>query len=151
MYHSQLFMTKPPAGASLLFSALADSSRVTQRKNGSFQMEMKDVESINWFTDRPQRSEGSWKPKKLVKQWDKYFADNEPNAQTTFRLNEIPGNQVFANFEMFRPKTSSDNSLKFKVKPISKNSKEKLANLVGKELDIVSLFIDYCAELHFLF
>lgn len=60
-------MTKPPAGSSLLFGAIADSGQIKQRKNGSFQMEMKGVESINWITDRTERAEGTWKPKKLIR------------------------------------------------------------------------------------
>ena len=39
-------MTKPPAGSSLLFGALAESGKIKSRKNGSNQMEMEDVESI---------------------------------------------------------------------------------------------------------
>ena len=112
-------MTKPPAGASLLSSAISTEAFIKERKNGSFQMEMKDVESINWFTERPERADGTWKPKKLVKQWDKYFADSEPNAQTTFRVTGIAGEQGFATFEMFKPKITSKNNLKFKVKPIN--------------------------------
>jgi len=55
-------MTKIPAGASLLFGALADSGRIRQRKNGSDRMILKGVDQINWFTDRPERVEGTWKP-----------------------------------------------------------------------------------------
>ena len=55
-------MTKIPAGASLLFGALADSGRIRQRKNGSYRMILKGVDQINWFTDRPERVEGTWKP-----------------------------------------------------------------------------------------
>ena len=135
-------MAKPPAGSSLLFSAISSDAFIKERKNGSFQMEMMDVESINWFTERPERADGTWKPKKLVKQWDKYFADSEPNAQTTFRVTGIAGEQGFATFEMFKPKITSKNNLKFKVKPINKNGEDSLTDLVGKELDIASLFID---------
>ena len=60
-------MTKPPAGSSLLFGALADSGHVKQRKNGSYRMVLEGVDEINWFTDRPNRAEGSWKPQKLLR------------------------------------------------------------------------------------
>ena len=96
-------MAKPPSGSSLLFGALADSGSIKQRKNGSFQVEMEGVESINWFTDRPERAEGTWKPQNLICKWDQYFADSEPNAQTTFRVAGIAGDQGFATFEMFKP------------------------------------------------
>ena len=133
---------KPPAGASLLFSTIAGEAGIKERKNGSFQMEMEGVESINWFTDHPERAEGTWKPQKLIRQWDKYFADGEPNAQTAFRVTGIAGEQGIATFEIFKPKITTGNNLKFKLKPISQNGKDKLTNLAGKELEIVSLFID---------
>ena len=143
-YHrgiKQSFMTKPPAGASLLFTALADTGRIKQRRNGSFQMEIEDVDSINWFTDRPERAEGTWKPKKLIRQWDKYFADSEPNAQSTFRVGDQLGEQGFANFEMFKPKISGKNML-FKLQPISNSGKDKITALTSKEIASISLFID---------
>ena len=59
-------MTKPPAGSSLLFGALADSGRIKQRKNGSYRMVLKGIDEIDWFTDRPDRVAGEWSPKKLV-------------------------------------------------------------------------------------
>ena len=78
-------MAKPPAGSSLLFGTLADSGQIKQRKNGSYRMVLKGVDEIDWFTDRPQRAEGTWKPQKLLRKWDKYFASSEPNAQAGFR------------------------------------------------------------------
>ena len=51
-------MAKPPAGASLLFGALADSGRIKQRKNDSYQMVLKCVDEIDWFTDRKEVCNG---------------------------------------------------------------------------------------------
>ena len=51
-------MTKPPAGASLLFGALADSGRIKQRKNGSYRMVLKGIDEIDWFTDRKEVCNG---------------------------------------------------------------------------------------------
>ena len=59
-------MTKPPAGSSLLFGALADSGRIKQRENGNYRMVLKGIDEIDWFTDRPDRVAGEWTPKKLV-------------------------------------------------------------------------------------
>ena len=81
-------MTQPPAGSSLLFGALADAGQIKQRKNGSYRMVLKSVDEIDWFTDRPNRVEGTWKPQKLLRRWDKYFATSEPNAQAGFRADE---------------------------------------------------------------
>ena len=39
-------MAKPPAGASLLFGALADSGRIKQRKNGSYRMVLRVLSQL---------------------------------------------------------------------------------------------------------
>ena len=106
---------------------------------GSYRMVLKGVDEIDWFTDRPNRVEGTWKPQKLLRRWDKYFATSEPNAKVTVEDEEQ--RELFT-FEMFKPKITSKSDLKFKVKPLSENGKDKLTDLVGKELDIASLFID---------
>ena len=51
-------MAEPPAGASLLFGALADSGRIKQRKNGSYRMVLKGIDEIDWFTDRKEVCNG---------------------------------------------------------------------------------------------
>ncbi len=58
-------MTKIPAGASLLFGALNDCGRIKQRKIGGYKVILKGVDQINWFTDRPERVEGTWKPRQF--------------------------------------------------------------------------------------
>ena len=57
-------MAKPPADSPLYLRALADSGRIKQRKNGSYRMVLKGIDDIEWFTDRPDRYEGLWKPQK---------------------------------------------------------------------------------------
>ena len=131
-------MAKPPAGSSLLFGALADSGRIKQRKNGSYRMVLKGVDEIDWFTDRPDRVEGTWKPGKLLRKWDKYFASSEPNAQAGFRADE---EQQMATFEMFKPKMKSGKMI-FNVKPLTDSGEDKLTGLQDIELSNISLFID---------
>ena len=94
-------MANPPAGASLLFGALADSGQIKQRKNGSYRMVLKGVDEIDWFTDRPDRYEGLWKPQKLIRRWDKSFATIEPHAQAALEIGE---DWNLMTFEMFKPK-----------------------------------------------
>ena len=94
-------MAQPPAGSSLLFGALADSGLIKQRKIGSYHMVLNGVDEIDWFTDRPDRYEGLWKPQKLLRKWDKYFATSKPNAQAGFKADE---EQEMVTFEMFKPK-----------------------------------------------
>ena len=81
-------MAQPPAGSSVLFGALADSGRIKQRKNGSYRMVLKGVDEVDWFTDRPDRFEGLWKPQKLIRQWDSLFENSDPNAQASFEVGE---------------------------------------------------------------
>ena len=88
VHRLQPFMAQPPAGSSLLFGALADSGQIKQRKNGSYRMVLDGVDEIDWFTDRPNRVEGIWKPQKLLRKWDQYFASSEPNAQAGFKADE---------------------------------------------------------------
>ena len=83
-------MSKPPAGSSLLFGALAESGQINQRKNGSYRMVLNGVNEIDWFTDRPERVEGIWKLQQLLRKWDNLFANSEPNTQATF---EVDGNK----------------------------------------------------------
>ena len=129
---------EPPAGSSLLFGALADSGRIKQRKNGSYRMVLKGVDEIDWFTDRPFRSEGLWKPQKLLRKWDKYFASSEPNAQSGFKAGE---EQEMVMFEMFKPKIKKGKMI-FNVKPPTDLGEDKLAGQQHRKLSGISLFID---------
>ena len=115
-------MAHPPAGSSLLFGALADSGRIKERKNGSYRMVLKGVDEIDWFTDRPFRSEGLWKPQKLLRKWDNYFATSEPNAQASFKVGE---ERELITFEMFKPKFNNKKQrLSFEIDADIINSRE---------------------------
>ena len=135
-------MAQPPAGSSLLFGALADSGRIKERKNGSYRMVLKGVDEIDWFTDRPYRSEGLWKPQKLIRQWDSFFETSEPNAQASFKVGD---ERELITFEMFKPKYNASNQeLAFEIDAEIINSRENdlVSGLKGKDLDEVTLFID---------
>ena len=142
MYSISSPLAKPPAGSSLLFGALADSGRIKERKNGSYRMVLKGVDEIDWFTDRPYRSEGLWKPQKLIRQWDSFFRTSDPNAQASIEVGE---KRELITFEMFKPKYNSKNQrLSFKINAGIINNRENdiITGLKGKALDEVSLFID---------
>ena len=72
------FKAKPTDGSTLLFGALTNTARVKELKNdkypGSYRMVLKSIDEMDWFTDRPNRVEGSWKQQKLIHKWDKLFA-----------------------------------------------------------------------------
>ena len=132
-------MAKPPAGSSLLFGALADSGQIKQRKNGSYRMLLEGVDEIDWFTDRPERAEGTWKPQKLLRKWDRYFASSEPNAQVTVEVGEQ--RELFT-FEMFPSQPYKSGKMTFNIKPLSDSGEDKLTGLQDIELSDISLFID---------
>ena len=133
-------MAKPPDSSSLLFGALADSGRIKQSENGSYHMVLEGVDSIDWFTDRPDRVAGEWSPKKLVKKWDGLFGGDEPNAQATF---EMGSKRKLVAFEMFKPKLSDSNqTLSFKVRGVGKKNKDLLTGIRNEQLSDTSLFID---------
>ena len=134
-------MTKPPAGSSLLFGALADSGKIKQKKNGSYKMLLEGVDEIDWFTDRPDRLEGTWKPQKLSRLWDSYFVSSEPNGQAGFKADE---EHEMVTFEMFKPKIKSGKMM-FNIKPISDSNEDKLTGLQDIELSDISLFVDDAA------
>ena len=101
-------------------------------------MVLKGVDEIDWFTDRPYREEGIWKPQKLLRKWDKYFATSEPNAQATV---EVDKQRDLFTFEMFKPKLKSRKMI-FNIKPLSESLEDKIAGIAGKPIDSISLFID---------
>ena len=142
MHRPQLFMAKPPAGSSLLFGALADSGRIKQRKDGSYRMVLEGVDEIDWFTDRPFRSEGLWKPQKLIRQWDSFFESSDPNAQASFKADQ---ERELITFEMFKPKyNDKKQSFSFKIDAeiINERENDLVTGLEGKPLNEVTLFID---------
>ena len=135
-------MAKPPAGSSILFGALADSGQIKQRKNGSCRMVLKGVDEIDWLSDRPFRSEGLWKPQKLIRQWESFFETSEPNAQASFKVGE---ERELITFEMFKPKFNNKKQrLSFKIDAEIINNRESdlVTGLKGNALDEVTLFID---------
>ena len=101
-------------------------------------MVLKGVDEIDWFTDRPNRVEGTWKPQKLLRKWDKYFASSEPNAQAGFKADE---EQEMVTFEMFKPKIKKGKMI-FNVKPPTDLGEDKLAGQQHRKLSGISLFID---------
>ena len=138
-------MAKVPSGVSLLFGALADSGRIKQRKNGSYRMILKGLDEIDWFTDRPYREEGTWKPKKLIRKWDSLFETgwgSEPNAQCSFKVGD---ERDLITFEMFKPKWSNKKKqmiFKIDAQVINDREADALTGLKGKQLNDISLFID---------
>jgi uncharacterized protein YjbI with pentapeptide repeats len=105
-------------------------------------MVLKGVDEIDWFTDRPDRVEGTWKPQKLISQWESFFETSDPNAQASFKVGE---ERELITFEMFKPKYNNKKqrfSFKIDAGIINNRESDLVTGLKGKALDEVSLFID---------
>ena len=105
-------------------------------------MVLKGVDEIDWFTDRPYRSEGLWRPRKLISQWDSLFETSDPNAQASFRIGD---EREIITFEMFKPRHNKRNqklSFKIDAEIVNKRESDIITGLKGKALDEVTLFID---------
>ena len=105
-------------------------------------MVLDGVDEIDWFTDRPDRVEGTWKPQKLISQWESFFETSEPNAQASFKVGD---ERELMTFEMFKPKFNNKKQrLSFKIDAGIINNRESdlVTGLKGKALDEVTLFID---------
>ena len=105
-------------------------------------MVLKGVDEINWFTDRPNRVEGKWKPGKLLRKWNSYFANSGPNAQVTLKADD---EQEMVTFEMFKTKIKKGKMI-FNIKSISDSGEDLITGLKNKELGDISLFIDEALE-----
>jgi hypothetical protein len=132
-------MAKPPAGAALLFGALAKSASIKQRKNGNYRMVLKGVDQIDWFTDRPNHVAGQWPVEKLVNNWRYFFGKEMPNAQVSYRVN---GERHLTTFEMFGPRLSNKNTLSCRIEAVGKSNLDEIINARGKKMNDVSLFVD---------
>lgn len=135
-------MSKPPADASLLFGAIAESAEVSKRKNGNFLVTLRDVYKVDWFTDRPDRDAGTWNARKLIKKWRSLFGSINPNAQIAI---ESDGEKEIYSFEMLKPNLDKKaGELSFKTKPIGQKNVDLITGLAvaGREVDSASLFID---------
>ena len=146
-------MSNPPIDASLLFGLLAESGHLKRRKNGSYRMQLKEVGSVNWFTDRPERLAGTWSSNKFVKKWNTIFELDEPNAQATFfirkKANGLNSNQKkIISFEMIKPKFSGvGNFLEFNIVGIGSKNDKLLSELEKKQLVDISVFIDNSSDI----
>ena len=103
---------------------------------------MKGVDEIDWFTERPDRVEGTWKAQKLLHKWDNFFATSEPNAQVSFKTGD---ERELLTFEMLKPKyNKKNNRMNFKIDAeiINKREGDMVVGLNNQLLSEVILFID---------
>jgi len=74
----------PSAGSPFRLNILSPSGRLKEREDGSLKIVLKGVDQVSWFLDSPERTTGTWKPKKLMDKWDKLFGDQEQTTHSSF-------------------------------------------------------------------
>lgn len=134
--------SNPPKGASLLFGTQSNAAIFDSGDDCGCtpSLTLRGVKKISWFTDRPERSTGRWSPRKLVRQWDSLYGENEPNAIASFQ--SIEGKQMVA-FEMFQPRwNKKTGNLTFELVPLGTKEKDKITGLDAVRLENISLFVD---------
>ena len=133
---------QPPSGASLLFGAQSEQAvfDVETGRGRMPQLTLKNVDRISWFTDRPYRETGSWKPSRLVRQWDSLYEGDAPNAIAGFNVGN--SDQMVA-FEMYKPRwNKKTENLTFKLMPLDSRQRDVITGLNKVALADISIFID---------
>ena len=65
----------------------SDSSKIKQRKDGSYKLVMEDVERVHWETDDADAEDGYYNAKKYAKSYDNYYGEDAAvSAYETFTL-----------------------------------------------------------------
>ena len=135
-----------PMNASLLFGAQS-AQAVFDASSGTAnipKLTLKDVDRVEWFTNRPYRETGSWKPQRLVRQWNTLFGGGEPNAIAGFSFGEL---RSMVAFEMFKPRwNNKSKALSFRLQPLDARQKDAITGLDQIQLSDISLFIDDTAS-----
>ena len=135
-------MSQTPYGASLLFGAQSAKAvfDADSDSGGNPKLTLEDVKRVAWFTDRPYRETGSWKPQRLVREWKTLFGSTEPNAIAGFSVGDI---RSMVAFEMFKPRwNNKSNDLSFRLEPLDGRQKDAITGLDKIQLSDISLFID---------
>ena len=133
---------QPPKDASLLFGAQSEQAVFDSGADCGCapRLTLKNVNRVSWFTDRPYRETGSWKPSRLVRQWDSLYEGGEPNAIAGFSVGNV--GQMVA-FEMHKPRWNKrTESLSFKLRPLDSIQRDAITGLNKVDLADISIFID---------
>ena len=86
-----------------LFSMHADRGQIKRTDRGHYKLILNNVDKSNtWFTDRPDRLQGSISPKEIVGGWESYFSDAAPNSIVSYKTDSGRFNTIA--FEQMQPK-----------------------------------------------
>ena len=95
--------------AQALFALHGSKGQIRRGKDGEYKLILEDVDSEHsWFTDRPQRLQGTLTSQQIVEGWDAYFSDSSPNSVVSFSDAKRGFGRI--QFEQSPPKLSKDGS-----------------------------------------
>ena len=102
----------PSAGSPFRLNILSPSGRLKEREDGSLKIVLKEVDQVSWVSDSPERTTGTWKPKKLMDKWDKLFGDQEQTTQSSFSKPPYSTIKQLESIQIFTPQTDGRNSIR---------------------------------------
>lgn len=69
-----------------LFALHSDRGDIKRTERGNYKLILKDLDQKHiWFTDRPDRLQGSLTSEEITEGWDSYFSDDSPNSVVSFQ------------------------------------------------------------------
>jgi hypothetical protein len=90
-----------------LFALHGAAGKIKRTERGNYKLLLKDLDQQHtWFSNRPDRIQGTLTTEEIVEGWDSYFADNSPNSIVSYQ--DKSGNFQRLAFEHFKPKIKSD-------------------------------------------
>ena len=124
-------MAKPPSDAPVFFDVQGDSSKIKQRKDGSYKLVLKGVEKVHWKTKGDDVEEGYRNAASYVEDFEKYYpSDSEVDAYQTFTLAD--GIKDKCKFTLSSPKYSKRNdTLVYALTPKNAKHADKITGIQG--------------------
>jgi len=119
-----------------LFALHSDSGRIKRTERGNYKLILKDLDQKHvWFSDRPDRLQGTLMSEEITEGWDSYFSDNSPNSVVSFQ--DKNGNFQRLVFEQYKPRLNAEGTRmtsRIKLLPTAENTDANSTNPTG-ELD----------------
>lgn len=115
--------------ATALFSLISKAGKITRNRKGSYKLTLNDLAAEQeWFTDRPQRLQGSISAEEVAQGWSSYFKDSSPNSIVSFT--DSDGKLRRFSFEQLQPKLNrKGNKMVSKIIPLSDESRDSITGL----------------------
>lgn len=125
--------------ASALFSLLSESGKIRRNKKGNYKLVLNGVDTEQqWFTDRPDRIQGTIATSELVEEWPSHFADSSPNSISSYINSEGKSQQVI--FEQLQPKLSKKGTkMVSRINPLYNEGQDNVTGLKLKRGEFIKM------------